>query len=1478
MAPRGRPMRLNPDATPTPVTPAPNAPTATTVTEAQLQALINQGVAAAMAEAEASRVRNGYDSNGSVPRPAQAARACSYSEFLKCKPLDFKGTEGVVGLTRWFEKMESVFSISNCPATSQVKFATCTLQDDALTWWNSHVKTTTPEVAHAMPWAALKKMMTDKYCPRGEIKKIETEMWNLKVLGVLEEMNMLSINVQGLGNKTKKEWVKELSIKNKLNFIAIQETKMDKISHMEVKFMWGNSNFDFVCSDSLGNSGGILCIWEATVFKKEYVTISDNFVAIYGTWIPSNVKILLVSIYAPQQPAYKRDLWEYLSILIGRWNGEVILMGDFNEVRSREERRGSVFNQSGARVFNHFISSSGLVDVKLEGYSFTWSHPSATKMSKLDRFLVSDGVISLFPSITAICLDRHLSDHRPILLRDVQLDFGPIPFRFYHSWFCYDRFDEMVEQTWRKFSYSDRNAMIRFKKKLKDLKIIIRQWLKDKRAQLSSSKQIIHMELSDIDKELDSGTVSDMLLARRCALNGQLHDIKKKEVADSFQKSKVRWAIEGDENSSFFHGIINKKRSQLAIRGVFVDGFWQDDPRAVKEAFHNHFASRFKKPTFPRLKINFPFPNRLSQDQAIYLERNVSRNEIRVAVWNYGDNKSLGPGPDGYTFEFFKKYWGFIGFDFCEAVDHFFAKGAFSKGCNSSFIALIPKVMDAKLVNDFRPISLIGCVYKVVTKIFANRLALIISNIVSNTQSAFVSERQILDGPFIINELLHWCKRKYKKAMFFKVDFAKPYDSASILLNGSPTNEFDFHCGLKQGDLLALLLFILVMESLHLSFSRVVEAGLFKGIRLNSSLSLYDLFYAGDALIIGEWSSDNLRGIINVLKCFFLASRLQININKSQLLGVGVPRSDIEAATSSIGCSVMDNQFRYLGVMVGGNMSRHKTWEDVVLKLRSRLSKWKVKTLSIGGRLTLLKSVLGASPLYNMSIFKAPKGVLKEMESIRNNFFIGADPSDKKITWIAWDKVLASKIKGGLGILSFFALNRALILKWVWRFVSQDGSLWFHVMQALYGPKIDLYSAHITSNWCSILREMHQLKAKGDSNLHDTFPRMFALEADKQSTVAAKIAQVDGSFRRPVRSGLEQDQFNELVSYIDSVSLSSSQDRSVSKTWKSFIDSSQFINGYGAGYKQPNSFILSYKVDYLSEPNFICLVDDDIETFKVNQQQEFAPFVVSPLLKQFRVYKVVGACHGLLCLFGLDRGYTKGMVVIWNPSIGKSFGIVVPGYDPRIVYAFGVCPVTSDPTVVMVLCANNMPWQVEVFTLSSGGLECDSKWFIYRGACEMTSANDGRSIINYMVVSFDLITKDFKVVNLPDSLTNELNGTRVLVSKLRESFVVYRSICEGAETCSLWVMQHDLSFRKLFTIGLPICKILRFRNNGEPIFRSEKVLGSFTTLDVYDPSSQQIKNLDLGISGLQSSFFMGSYKESLLLLDHSDLHIYSDDS
>nr|GEW44743.1 hypothetical protein [Tanacetum cinerariifolium] len=120
---------------------------------------------------------------GGVRRTERAARECTYTDFLKCQPLPFKGTEGVASLSQWCKRMEFVFHISNCTAENQVKFATCTLHSVALTWWNTHVQTVGHEAAYSMSWKTLMKMMTDKYCPRNEIKKLEVELWELKVKG-----------------------------------------------------------------------------------------------------------------------------------------------------------------------------------------------------------------------------------------------------------------------------------------------------------------------------------------------------------------------------------------------------------------------------------------------------------------------------------------------------------------------------------------------------------------------------------------------------------------------------------------------------------------------------------------------------------------------------------------------------------------------------------------------------------------------------------------------------------------------------------------------------------------------------------------------------------------------------------------------------------------------------------------------------------------------------------------------------------------------------------------------------------------------------------------------------------------------------------------------------------------------------------------------------------------------------------------------
>ncbi|GJR57888.1 putative reverse transcriptase domain-containing protein [Tanacetum coccineum] len=147
------------------------------ITPESIQAMIDQALLRNSTNGDGS-----HSSHGDNRRNVQTARPCFYADFMKCQPLNFKGAEGVVGLTRWIEKMESVFNISGCAVENQVKFATCTLLGAALTWWNGQIRTLGPE-AYAMTWEVLKRKMTDKYCPQGEIKKLEIELWNLKVKG-----------------------------------------------------------------------------------------------------------------------------------------------------------------------------------------------------------------------------------------------------------------------------------------------------------------------------------------------------------------------------------------------------------------------------------------------------------------------------------------------------------------------------------------------------------------------------------------------------------------------------------------------------------------------------------------------------------------------------------------------------------------------------------------------------------------------------------------------------------------------------------------------------------------------------------------------------------------------------------------------------------------------------------------------------------------------------------------------------------------------------------------------------------------------------------------------------------------------------------------------------------------------------------------------------------------------------------------------
>ncbi|GKA13749.1 putative RNA-directed DNA polymerase, eukaryota, reverse transcriptase zinc-binding domain protein [Tanacetum coccineum] len=374
------------------------------------------------------------------------------------------------------------------------------------------------------------------------------------------------------------------------------------------------------------------------------------------------------------------------------------------------------------------------------------------------------------------------------------------------------------------------------------------------------------------------------------------------------------------------------------------------------------------------------------------MERPFSRDEIKLAVWDCGGDKA--PGPDGFSFKFFTFFWDLVENDVVNFVYEFFHTSFFPQGCNSSFIALIPKVAKAKTVSDFRPISLIGCQYKIIGKLLANRIRVVIGDCVNPVQSAFIKGRNILDGPLILNEVISWYRNSKKDLMVFKVDFEKAFDSirwdyldlvleklgfgcrwrsrikgclhsarSSVLVNGSPTDEFELHRGLRQGDPLSPFLFILAMEGLHAYTSKVESLGLFKGCSVGrDNLHISHLMYADDVIFIGEWSWSNARNLISLLRCFFLVSGLYINIHKSLVIGIGVSDDEVSYMANIIGCGTSKLPLKYLGVPVGCNMSRSSNWNIIIQKFYSKLSSWKARLLSVGGRLTLIRSVLNSLP------------------------------------------------------------------------------------------------------------------------------------------------------------------------------------------------------------------------------------------------------------------------------------------------------------------------------------------------------------------------------------------------------------------------------------------------------------------------------------------------------------------------------------
>ncbi|WMV25457.1 hypothetical protein MTR67_018842 [Solanum verrucosum] len=741
--------------------------------------------------------------------------------------------------------------------------------------------------------------------------------------------------------------------------------------------------------------------------------------------------------------------------------------------------------------FSKTILDLGLMDLPLRGAQYTWSRGTELlQASRIDRFLISSEWNDSFKTIKQVSLPRVISDHKPLMLECGEWDSSSSYFKFENMWLQAEGFLDSVKNWWSSYEVEGSPDFV-LVQKLKYLKKDISTWNKEVFGKLEEQRSQALNDLTNLEQSSEGRILSEAENAQMINLQTHLEQLAKIEEVSWRQKSRCLWLKDGDRNTKYFQSMANANR------------------------------------------------------------REFEEEEIFSVIKSCAPDKA--PGPDGVTMAFFQHAWEIIKYEIIKALRHYHQHCHMVKSVNATFISLIPKKKGAIELRDYRPISLISSIYKITSKLLANRLKTVIGS-----QNAFVRGRQLSDATLLANEALDWKIKSGEPGLLVKLDIEKVFDKVSwsylltilrqmgfgerwirwmkfsittvkysILVNRSPVGFFPPQRGIRHGDPISPFLFILAMEGLSKMIQKASSLHWIEPIKIGrdptSQANVSHLLYADDTLIFCGAERSQVMQLNLTLFIFEAISGLHMNMQKSTIYPVNEVLN-LEELADIMGCNIGSFPSTYLGIPLGAQHKSTEIWTGVIEKFEKRLATWQMQYLSFGGRVTLINSVLDSLPTYYMALLPMPSEVIEQIDKIRRDFLWKGNREKHKFHLIEWEKVTQPKYQGGLGIKNLAAHKRSMMMKWLWRYNLEDAGLWKEVIIAKHGR---------LNQWCSNITTLPygvglwKNKWLGNTTLQEDFPDLFRIAQDPNSVIAANREGINWDMR--FRRNMHDWEVNDLV-------------------------------------------------------------------------------------------------------------------------------------------------------------------------------------------------------------------------------------------------------------------------------------------------------------------------------------------------------------